>query len=72
VLVKVLLLSLDPAMRGWMNDTPSYIPLVGVGEVMRAVGIGRVLASNHAEIDTRDHVLGLLGRSSTRSQTVAR
>lgn len=38
VLVKVLQLSLDPAMRGWMNEGRSYIPPVGIGEVMRAGG----------------------------------
>ena len=36
VLVKVLQLSLDPAMRGWMNEGRSYIAPVGIGEVMRA------------------------------------
>ncbi len=45
VLVKVLYLSLDPAMRGWMNEGKSYIPPVGIGEVMRAGGVGRVIAS---------------------------
>ena len=34
ILVKVEYLSLDPAMRGWMNDAKSYIPPVGIGEVM--------------------------------------
>ena len=38
VLVQTLLLSLDPAMRGWLNDARSYIPPVGIGEVMRAGG----------------------------------
>ena len=41
VLVKVQYLSLDPAMRGWMNEGRSYIPPVGIGEVMRAGGVGR-------------------------------
>ncbi len=36
LLVKVLYISLDPAMRGWMNEGRSYIPPVGIGEVMRA------------------------------------
>ena len=45
VLVRTLSLSLDPAMRGWMNEGKSYIPPVGIGEVMRAGGIGRVIAS---------------------------
>ena len=35
VLIKTLYLSLDPAMRGWMNEGKSYIPPVGIGEVMR-------------------------------------
>ena len=45
VLVKTLAISLDPAMRGWMNDGKSYIPPVAIGEVMRAGGIGEVIAS---------------------------
>ncbi len=45
VLVKMLYLSLDPAMRGWMNEGKSYIPPVGIGEVMRAGGVGKVIAS---------------------------
>jgi NADPH-dependent curcumin reductase CurA len=61
VLVEVLYISLDPAMRGWMNDTRSYIPPVGIGEVMRALVAGRVLASNHPRLAPGDHVTGLLG-----------
>ena len=45
VLVKTLAISLDPAMRGWMNEGKSYIAPVGIGEVMRAGGIGMVVAS---------------------------
>jgi NADPH-dependent curcumin reductase CurA len=45
IVVKTLSLSLDPAMRGWMNEGKSYIPPVGIGEVMRAGGIGKVIAS---------------------------
>ena len=45
VLVKTRALSLDPAMRGWMNEGKSYIAPVGLGEVMRAGGIGEVVAS---------------------------
>jgi hypothetical protein len=45
VLIKTLALSLDPAMRGWMNEGKSYIPPVGIGEVMRAGGVGVVVAS---------------------------
>jgi len=45
VLMETLYLSLDPAMRGWLNDVPSYVPPVKIGEVMRGGSIGRVVAS---------------------------
>ncbi|MBL8379730.1 MAG: NADP-dependent oxidoreductase [Burkholderiales bacterium] len=61
VLVKVLYLSLDPAMRGWMNEGRSYIPPVGIGEVMRAGGVGRVIASRHAGFAVGDMVSGAFG-----------
>jgi NADPH-dependent curcumin reductase CurA len=61
VLVRVLYISLDPAMRGWMNDARSYIPPVGIGEVMRALGAGEVIASNHPDVAVGEHVTGLLG-----------
>ena len=61
VLVRTLYLSLDPAMRGWMNEGRSYIAPVGIGEVMRAGGIGRVVASNHSDFAVGDHVNGTLG-----------
>lgn len=46
ILVKTHMLSLDPAMRGWMNEGKSYIPPVGINEVMRAGGVGEVIESN--------------------------
>ncbi len=58
VLVKVLALSLDPAMRGWMNEGKSYIPPVGIGEVMRAGGVGVVVASRNPAFAVGDHVSG--------------
>jgi len=61
VLIKILYISLDPAMRGWMNDSRSYIPGVGIGEVMRALAGGRVIASKHPGLAVGDHVTGLLG-----------
>jgi NADPH-dependent curcumin reductase CurA len=61
VLVKMLYLSLDPAMRGWMNEGRSYIPPVGIGEVMRAGGVGRVIASRHRGFAPGDHVSGVVG-----------
>ena len=56
VLVKTLSISLDPAMRGWMNEGKSYIPPVGIGEVMRAGGVGVVVASKNAAFAVGDYV----------------
>jgi NADPH-dependent curcumin reductase CurA len=61
VLVKTLMLSLDPAMRGWLNEGKSYIPPVGIGEVMRAGGVGRVIASSNPAFGVGDVVYGTLG-----------
>ncbi len=60
-LVQTLMLSLDPAMRGWMNDAKSYIPPVGLGEVMRAGGVGRVIASKHPDFPVGAFVTGNVG-----------
>jgi len=60
VLVKVMYLSLDPAMRGWMNEGKSYIPPVELGAVMRAGGVGRVIESRHASFKPGDYVYGTL------------
>ena len=56
VTLKTLALSLDPAMRGWMNDGKSYIPPVGIGEVMRAGGVGVVVASKNDKFAVGDTV----------------
>jgi hypothetical protein len=61
VLVKILYISLDPAMRGWMNEGKSYVPPVGIGEVMRAGAVGRVITSRDPNIAVGDHVVGVLG-----------
>src|SRR2546421_10621851 len=53
--------SIDPAMRGWMNDRRSYVPPVGIGEVMRAGGIGRVIASRNDRFSEGDLVRGMFG-----------
>ncbi|MEM9260463.1 MAG: NADP-dependent oxidoreductase, partial [Bacteroidota bacterium] len=58
MLVRHHYISLDPAMRGWMNDTRSYIPPVGLGEVMRAGSIGEVVASKHEHFKEGDVVTG--------------
>jgi len=61
VLVKVQYISLDPAMRGWMNEGKSYIPPVKLGEVMRAGSAGKVLASKNAAFSAGDYVTGWTG-----------
>src|ERR1035441_1800110 len=61
ILVRVLYISLDPAMRGWMNDRRSYVPPVGLGEVMREGAIGRLVASRHPDFTAGEHVSGIFG-----------
>ena len=61
VLVKVLYISLDPAMRGWMNEGRSYMRPVSIGEVMRALAIGRVIASRSPAFAVGDYVSGPFG-----------
>jgi NADPH-dependent curcumin reductase CurA len=60
-LVRVEYLSVDPAMRGWMNAGRSYIPPVEIGEVMRAGGIGRVIDSQHPDYHVGEHLYGTFG-----------
>src|SRR5258706_6743129 len=59
--VKTAFVSLDPAMRGWINEGRSYVPPVAVGDVMRGYAVGRVDASNHPEFKPGDAVQGLSG-----------
>jgi NADPH-dependent curcumin reductase CurA len=59
--VSISHVSVDPAMRGWMNATASYIPPVEIGAVMRAGGVGKVTASRHEEFSAGDEVHGLFG-----------
>ncbi|QEC50622.1 NADP-dependent oxidoreductase [Baekduia soli] len=58
---RTLAISLDPAMRGWLDDRPSYVPPVGLGEVMRAGSVVEVTASRHPDYAVGDHVTGLFG-----------
>ena len=61
LLVKLSYISLDPAMRIWIKDVPSYMPPVGIGEVTRALGVGVVTASRNPRFAVGDHVSGLFG-----------
>ena len=60
-LVRILYISLDPAMRGWMNEGKSYVPPVGIGEVMRAGAVGTVVESRNAQFNVGESVYGSFG-----------
>ena len=61
VLIRNLSLSFDPTQRGWVNDTESYMPPVGIGEVMRASSVGQVIESNNDDFKVGEMVQGLGG-----------
>ena len=58
ILIKNLYVSLDPAMRGWLNEARSYIPPVKIGEVMRAGTIGEVIESKNSKFKKGDILSG--------------
>jgi NADPH-dependent curcumin reductase CurA len=60
-LVRNRWISLDPTNRTWINDTPTYLPPVAIGEVMRAGGLGEVVASNSPDYQVGQLVQGLTG-----------
>ncbi|BBX61661.1 NADP-dependent oxidoreductase [Mycobacterium saskatchewanense] len=60
-LVRVEWISLDPTNRMWINDTPTYLPPVAIGEVMRAAALGEVVASKNSRYPVGQKVQGLLG-----------
>ncbi len=60
-LIKCEYISLDPAMRGWLNDSKSYIEPVQLQEVMRAGGVGKIIASNHDDFKEGEYVYGQTG-----------
>ena len=60
-LVRNCYIAFEPAMRGWMDDRPSYIPPIQLGEVMRAVTTGQVAASRHPDYQPGDYVQGGFG-----------
>jgi NADPH-dependent curcumin reductase len=60
-LVRVQYVSVDPAMRTWMNAGRSYVPAVGIGEVMRSGDIGRVIQSRHPDYAVGDELYGVFG-----------
>lgn len=61
VLVRNHYLSVDPAMRGWVNAAANYAEPVAVGAVMKSFAVGRVAASNHPAYREGDAVTGMFG-----------
>lgn len=60
-LVRTEWISLDPTNRAWIGERPTYLPPVGIGEVMRAAGLGRVVASKHGAYREGQLVQGMIG-----------
>jgi len=60
-LVKTEFWSVDPAMRGWANDAPNYLPPVQIGAAMRSFAVGEVVASRHSDYREGEIVSGLFG-----------
>jgi len=61
ILVRMLYISVDPYMRGRMNDAKSYSPPVQIGEVMGAGAVGEVSASKNVRFQVGDVVEGFFG-----------
>jgi NADPH-dependent curcumin reductase CurA len=60
-LVRTRWISLDPTNRAWIGETPTYLPPVAIGEVMRAGGLGEVVASNSPDYQVGKLVQGRTG-----------
>ena len=61
ILIKQHYISLDPAMRGWMNNSKSYIEPMAIGSVMRAGSVGEVVASKNPKFKVGDYLAGTGG-----------
>ncbi len=59
--VRVRFISLDPAMRGWMNENPVYTPPIPLGSPMRAYAAGIVEASRNPKFPDGQPVIGMFG-----------
>ena len=61
ILVRNQFLSVEPAMRGWVNAAANYSTPVGIGEVMRSIAAGTVIASKNPKFAEGDRVMGMFG-----------
>ncbi len=60
LLVKTLLVSIDPTIRGWI-ERDTYLPKIELGAVVRSAGAGVVVESKHPKLKAGDRVFGMLG-----------
>jgi NADPH-dependent curcumin reductase CurA len=60
-LLRVRYLSIDPTIRGWMNDYPGYLPPIALGEVVRSVGVAEVMESRSDRFHKGELVFGMTG-----------
>ena len=67
-LVRTRWISLDPTNRAWIGETPTYLPPVAIGEVMRAGGLGEVVASNSPDYRGRPARPGPHGLAGLRGR----
>ena len=61
VLVRNRYLSVEPAMRGWVNAAANYSKPVGIGEVMRSFAAGEIIESHHPAWAVGTPVTGMFG-----------
>ena len=59
ILVRNHLCSLDPGIRGWLEDAPSYIPPIALNDAIRAITVGRIAMSRHPDFQTGSWVVGM-------------
>ncbi|MBW2942404.1 NADP-dependent oxidoreductase [Zhongshania aquimaris] len=61
MLIENQFISIDPAIRGWMSDEPSYMSPIEIGSVIRSSTVGKVVESRHQDYQIGDMVYGLSG-----------
>jgi len=61
LLLRIIYVSIDPAMRGWLAESQGYVEAVAVGAVMRSFGLGEVVASSHADYQVGDLLVAVTG-----------
>lgn len=72
VLIRVVYISLDPAMRGWLGTARTYAKPIEIGEVMRAGGLGVVVQTGrNSKFSSGDLVYGTLGESCHTCPTLS-